>query len=147
MNQALLECERVNERLERGTRRARTARAIDLAVDFDLVEIGGTDLRKHFHRARVHQYRGRVFNPAIATPGNVIGDSSLDRLLLLYIECGHDFVAAVRILQDLLNKMRRQKSSVSLHARPKFAAGEIAHVATSSVVPIRLREVDRTIVV
>src|SRR2546423_11598664 len=45
MNQALLECERVNERLERGTRRARTARAIDLAVDVDLVEIGGTDLR------------------------------------------------------------------------------------------------------
>src|SRR5437588_3947479 len=51
MNQALLECERVNERLKRRTGRARTARAVDLTVDVDLVEIGGTNLRQHFHRA------------------------------------------------------------------------------------------------
>src|SRR5947207_5922067 len=124
VNQSLLERESVNKRLQGRTGRPRTARSVDLAVDVDLIEIGGANLREHVHCPRVDQHCGGIFDSAIATPGNVIGDSSLDRLLLLQVERGYDFFATVRLLQDLLNEMRREKFSVAFHPRPELASGK-----------------------
>src|SRR2546423_10150105 len=90
MNQSLFERECVSSRFQSRAGRPRTARSIDLAVDVDLVEIGGADLREHIHRARIDKQNSRVFYSAIAAPVNVIADSSLDCLLLLEIESGHD---------------------------------------------------------
>src|SRR5438067_13298975 len=98
MNQPLFERERINKRFQSQPGRPHAARYVDLAVDVDLVEIGGTNLREHLHRARVDQHGGRVFNSTVSTPGYVIGDSSLDRLLLLKVERGRDFVPTARFL-------------------------------------------------
>ena len=55
MNQSLLERQRVNERFQRRTRRARTAGSVDLAVNVSLVEIRRTDLGEHVHCAGIDQ--------------------------------------------------------------------------------------------
>src|SRR5437868_8883062 len=49
MNQSLLERECVNKRFQGRTGRPRAAGSIDLAVDVDLIEIGGANLREHVH--------------------------------------------------------------------------------------------------
>src|SRR5262249_14432103 len=111
MNQSLLERERVNERFQRRTRRARTARSVDLTVNIGFVEIRRTDLGEHVHCASIDQKHRYVFDAAIATIRDVVGYSSLDRLLLFQIECGDDLIVAMRRLEHFLNKMRREEFS------------------------------------
>src|SRR5262250_1184470 len=106
MNQSLLDRERVNERFQRRTGRARTARSVDLTVDVSLVEIRRTDLSEYIHCAGIDQKDRRVFDAAIAVIRDVFGYSSLDRLLLFQMECGDDLIVAMRRLEHFLNKMR-----------------------------------------
>src|SRR6266496_5469207 len=121
MNPSLLERQRVNERFQRRTRRAWTARSVDLTVNVGLVEIRRTDLGEHIHCAGIDQKHRCVFDSAIAIIRDVIGYSSLNRLLLFQIECGDDLIAPMRRLEHLLSKMRRDKFSLRLHAWAKFA--------------------------
>src|SRR6266576_660985 len=121
MNQSLLERERVNERYQRRTRRAWPARSVDLAVNVGFVEIRRTDLGEHVHCTGIDQKHRCVFDAAIAIIRDVIGYSSLNRLLLFQIECGDDLIAPMRHLEHLLNKMRRDEFSLRLHARAKFS--------------------------
>src|SRR5262245_60803715 len=142
MNQTLLERERVNERFQRRTRRARTARSVDLAVNVDLVEIRRTDLGEHVHGAGIDQKYRCVFDAAIAIISHIIGYSSLDRLLLFQIQGGDDLVASMRRLEHLLNKMRREKLSLRLHARAKFAHRKFSvGVDAGAIIPTGLREI------
>src|SRR5512132_2992194 len=107
MNQSLLERERVNERFQRRTRRAWTARSVDLTVNLSLVEIRRTDLNEHVHCAGIDQKHCCVFDTAIAIIRDVIGYSSLNRFLFFQIECRADFIAPMRRLEHVLNKMMR----------------------------------------
>ena len=52
-------------------------------------------MRENVHRPCVDQKRGGVFDSAIAAGGDVIGNSSLNRLLLSQIERGDDLIAPV----------------------------------------------------
>src|SRR5712671_4730879 len=104
MNQSLLERERVNERFQRRTRRAWTARSVDLTVNVGLVEIRRTDLGEHVHCADIDQKYRCVFDAAITIIRDVIGYSSLNRFLFFQIECGDDLIAPMRRLKHLLNK-------------------------------------------
>ena len=147
MNQALLERERVNERFQGGTGRAWTARSVDLAVDVDLVEIGRTDLREDFHCSRVDEQRSSVLDSAIAVRRDVIGDPALDRLLFFQVERGDDFIAPVRILQHLPNKMRREEFFPGLNPGAKLPRRKFSlSIDPGAVVPIGLRLIDRAIV-
>ncbi len=147
MNQSLRERERVNERFQRRTRRAWTARSVDLAVNVSFVEIRRTDLGDHFHCAGIDQKHRCVFDAAIAIIPDVIGYSSLNRLLFFQIECGDDFIAPVRRLKHLLNKMRRDEFSPRLHARAKFAHRKFrVGVDPCAIVPTGLRDIHRIII-
>src|SRR5262245_35084758 len=120
MNQSLLERERIHERFQRRTRRARTARSVDLTVNFGLVEIRRTDLGEHVHCPGINQKYCGVFDAAIAIIRDVIGYSSLNGLLLFQIECGDYLIATMRRLEQLLNKMWREEFSLRLHSRAEF---------------------------
>src|SRR2546423_14908067 len=147
MNQSLLERERVYERFQRRTRRAWTTRSVDLAVNVGLVEIRRTDLGEHVHCAGVDQKHRCVFDAAIAIIRDVIGYSSLDRSLFFQIECGNDFIAPMRSLEHLLNKMSRDEFSLRLHAWTKFAHRKFrAGVDPRAIIPTGLREIHRMIV-
>ena len=104
MNQSLLERERVNERFQRRARRARTARSVDLTVNVSFVEIRRTDLGEHVHCPGIDQKHRCVFDAAIAIIRDVIGYSSLNRLLFFQIECGENFITPPLRHQHLLNK-------------------------------------------
>ena len=78
MNQSLLECERIHERFQSGTRRARRTCSINLSLYFGIEEIGRTDLCEHVHTPRIDQQRGGILNPTTAICSNIIGDSPLD---------------------------------------------------------------------
>src|SRR2546430_8626369 len=147
MNQSLLKCEGINERLQGRAGRARTARSIYLTVYFGFVEVGRTNLGEHVHCAYIDQkYRG-VFDAAIAIACYVIGDSSLNRLLLFQIERADDLIAPVRSFEHLLNKMRREKFSFRLHPRPKLTHRQFClAIGSGPIVPIGLRDIDRMIV-
>ena len=84
-------------------------------------------------------------NSAAAISTDVIRHSPLDQLLLLQIECGDDFIAALFGGQNLLDKMRRKKFSFRVRARAEFSRG-ILQVELGAVVPIVLRSVKRAIV-
>src|SRR5262249_47445028 len=114
MNQSLLERERVNKRFQCRTRRARTTRSVDLAVDVDFVEVGRANLGEHIHCASIDKKRGGVLNSSIFATSDVISDTSLDHLMLFQVQRGGDLISTVRVLENLLNKMGRQKFSVSL---------------------------------
>ena len=147
MNQSLLERERVNERFQRRTRRAWTARSVDLAVNVSFVEIRRTDLGDHVHCAGIDQKHRCVFDAAIAIIRDVIGYSSLNRFLFFQIECGDDFIAPMRRLEHLLNKMRRDEFSLRLHARAKFAHRKFrVGVDPGAIIPTGLREIHRMII-
>ena len=104
-------------------------------------------MREEFHGPRVHQKHGGVFDAATATDGNIIGDSSFNRVLLFQIESGDDFVAFVRTFQDLLNKVRREKFSLRLDASAKLTRREFCvAIDPGAVIPIRLGLIDRTII-
>jgi len=96
-------------------------RSIDLTVNVGLVEIRRTNLGEHVHRPGINQKYSCVFDAAIAIICDVIGYSSLNRFLFFQIECGGYFIASMRRLEHLLNKMRRDEFSLRLHARAKFA--------------------------
>ncbi len=66
MNEALVDCERINEWLQSRTGRARTACSINLSLNFRVEEIRRTDLREHVHVSDVDQHRGGVLKSAIA---------------------------------------------------------------------------------
>ena len=104
MNQSLLERERVNERFQRRTRRARTAGSIDLTVNVGLVEIRRTDLGDHVHCTRIDQKHRCVYDAAVAIIRHVTGYSSPNRFLFFQIECGDDLIAPMRRLKHLLTK-------------------------------------------
>src|SRR5690242_1895012 len=53
MNHALVQSERVDERLQRGTWRAATPRAIDLAGDRLIEKVGGARLRENLHGSEI----------------------------------------------------------------------------------------------
>src|SRR4029077_19976654 len=98
MNQSLLKRQRVNKRFQRRTRRAWTARSVDLAVNVSFVEIRRTDLSDYVHRTGIDQEHRCVFDSAIAIIRDVIGYSSLNRPLFFQIECGDDLIAPMRRL-------------------------------------------------
>ncbi len=75
MNAPLIERERVNKRLQRRARRARTSRTIDLSLNFFIRKIGGTDIRENFHALEIDQQRRGVFDSALAILRDVIGDA------------------------------------------------------------------------
>src|ERR1043166_8367113 len=135
MDQSLFERERVNERFQRGSRRAWTARSVNLTVNVNLVEICRANLGKYVHRAGIDQKHRRIINPAIAVICDIIDYSSLNRSLLFQIEgrdhVGSDIVlsrkrSAVRgarrshHLKHLLNEMRCEEFAFRLHARTKL---------------------------
>src|SRR6476646_7817223 len=109
MNQSLLERQRVYERFQRRTRRAWTARSVDLTVNVSPVEIRRTDLGEHGQCTGIYQEHRCVFDVAIAIIRDVIGYSSLNRLLFFQIESGDDFIAPMRRLEHLLDNMRRNE--------------------------------------
>src|SRR5207247_10973949 len=82
MNQSLLECERIDERFQSGTRRARRTCSINSSLYFGIEEIARTDLSKHIHAARIDQQRGGSLNPTTAIRSTTICDTSRDSLLL-----------------------------------------------------------------
>src|ERR1041385_9547417 len=99
MDQSLFERERVNERFQRRSRRAWTARSVNLTINVNLVEICRANLGKYVHRAGIDQKHRRVFNPAIAVICDVIDYSSLNRSLLFQIE-GRDHVGSDIVLRS-----------------------------------------------
>ena len=130
MNQPLLERERVNERLQRRTRRAWTARSVDLAVNVGLVEIRRTDLGEHVHCAGIDQKHRCVFDPAIVISRHVISYSPLNRLLFFQIERGND-VGRDAALRRPVGAARRPYPLTS--GRPnlvwRFVIPAVAHAA------------------
>src|SRR4029434_313950 len=120
MNQSLLERERIDERLQSGTGRARRRGSVTLSLYLSVKELRRADLRQHIHVAGIDQQRGSIANPATAICPNIICDPSLDQLLLWQIQRGDDVggaaalrgqdAAARRLYharQHSLNKVRR----------------------------------------
>ena len=83
MNQTLVECERVDERLQSRTGRAWTARPIDLSLDLRVEEISRADLREHVHVSDINEHCRGILKSATAIFAKVILDSSLNQLLFL----------------------------------------------------------------
>src|SRR2546429_21342 len=99
MNQSLLKCEGINERLQGRAGRARTARSIYLTVYFGFVGVGRTNLGEHVHCAYIDEKYGGVFDAAIAIACYVIGDSSLSRLLVFQIGRAGDLISPARFFE------------------------------------------------
>ena len=78
MNQSLLESERIDERFESGTGRARRTCSVHLSLYVGVEEIRRAYLCQHIHVARIDQQGGSILNSATAICSNIIGDPSLD---------------------------------------------------------------------
>ena len=113
MQDALIERQCVDERLEGGARGAFGGGAVHLASDVLVEEIGGANQRLHFHGARVHQHRGGVVHAQPGLPGDVASDVALQQGLQPAVERGADFRRAAGIRQHGVDQVRRSEGQLS----------------------------------
>src|SRR5271156_5866144 len=90
MQNALIEAERIDERLERRAGRAACQRAVHLARQIAVEIIAGADERLDAHVARVDEDRGRIADAAPAIAHDVAADLALERMLQIEIERRRD---------------------------------------------------------
>jgi len=124
MNASLIERERVNERLQRRPRRARSPCSIHLALNFLVRKIRGADIRENFHAAEVDQQRRGVLDSALAILRDVIGDAPFQHLLKRKIERCRYFRSIRLADEDAFDKMR----SDQLSPRPRFGVKHLAFI-------------------
>src|SRR4051794_32703824 len=138
MDGALFEGERVYERFQRRTWRARTARAINLPADRDIVEIGRADLRENVHRPCIDEQGSSVLNSARMVEVNVCAHAALEQILARKIQRGIDRAQLLMGSANLANEVRRNVVSLTLRAWLKEPGRESASAAAISIVPIHL---------
>src|ERR1700733_6193241 len=86
MDESLIDRERVDERLQRGARRALRGRAIDLPGDRVVRESGGADHRADPHIAGVDQQSGGVLHAQALLLTDIPLQDALDQVLLVEIQ-------------------------------------------------------------
>ena len=133
MQQALIQCEGIDEGLERRARRAPALRAVDLAFDLVVVPVRGADECAHLHRRGVEQQGAGVDQADIGARAQVLLQDALHGGLHAQVDGAADVLRAAVLGEQHVGQVRRAKRQVAARLGGQHQLGVGREIARGGV--------------